>query len=341
MIKKKIAFIGTGFIAQICHIPCYAKDRRIQIVAICDQDIHALKLVAKKYKIKNTYNNHEDLLNQHKNLDAIILTVPRHETYRISKIILKNKINLFTEKPMALSKKSALELVRIAKKNKIIYTIGHMKRHDERIKYLKKLFKKKQFNKNALQSVYYESFAGDSYGKLKTLIKKNKKYKSHFLNFDVLKNKVPKNKKIKFLKFLNTHSHAFNLLRYLFGEMELKFKYLDNQSNGIIGLKSSNKIFLLNTRKIFSNDWHENIFINFNNFKIKVNFPMPMKNKQQNTLTITNLKSSITKVIKLKNNWSFENQANSFVNNLYSKKNLTCSGEECIEDLSIIENIFL
>ena len=68
---------------------------------------------------------------------------------------------------------------------------------------------------------------------------------------------------------------------------------------------------------------------------------MPMKNKQQNTLTITNLKSSITKVIKLKNNWSFENQANSFVNNLYSKKNLTCSGEECIEDLSIIENIFL
>ena len=65
-----------------------------------------------------------------------------------------------------------------------------------------------------------------------------------------------------------------------------------------------------------------------------------MKNKQQNTLTITNLKSSITKVIKLKNNWSFENQANSFVNNLYSK-NLTCSGEECIEDLSIIENIFL
>ena len=42
---------------------------------------------------------------------------------------------------MALSKKSALELVRIAKKNKIIYTIGHMKRHDERIIYLKNYLK--------------------------------------------------------------------------------------------------------------------------------------------------------------------------------------------------------
>ena len=26
MVKKKIAFIGTGFIAQICHLPCYAKN---------------------------------------------------------------------------------------------------------------------------------------------------------------------------------------------------------------------------------------------------------------------------------------------------------------------------
>ena len=113
MVKKKIAFIGTGFIAQICHLPNYKT--KVKIIAICDEDPKVLNYVANKYKIKNTYNNHEDLLNQHKNLDAIILTVPRHETYRISKIILKNKINLFTEKPMALSKKSALELVRIAK----------------------------------------------------------------------------------------------------------------------------------------------------------------------------------------------------------------------------------
>ena len=133
-----------------------------------------MKYVANKYKIKHTYRNYKNLIRNQKDLDAIILTVPRHETYKISKEILKNKINLFTEKPIALSQKSALELVNLAKKNNLIYTIGHMKRHDESIKYLRKLFLKNDFKFNFLQNVYYESFAGDSFGKLKKLIKKIK-----------------------------------------------------------------------------------------------------------------------------------------------------------------------
>ena len=341
MIKKKIAFIGTGFIAQICHLPNYANNKKVEIVAICDNDLKIAKFVAKKFKIKNVYKNYKDLINYEKKIDAIILTVPRHLTYEISKEILKNKINLFSEKPMALSKKSALELTKIAKKNKLIYVIGHMKRHDEKIKYFKNLLNKKDYNINSLKSIYYESFAGDSFGKLKNLIKKNKKYKSHFLNYDVNKNKVPKDKKIRFLKFLNTHSHAINLLRYLFGELKLEFNYLNLDGEGIVGFKKNNKIFLLNSRKIFSNNWHENISINFSKFKVKINFPMPMKIKHQNTISITNLKNSQTRIIKLKNNWSFKNQANSFVQNLYSKKNLICQGSDCVEDLNIIESIFL
>ena len=167
--------------------------------------------------------------------------MPRHEIYKISKATMKNKINLFAEKPISLSKKSAEELYEISKKNKLIYTIGHMKRFDESIKYLKKgLFKTKDFKLNSLQSVYYESFAGDSFGKLKKFIKRNKRYKSHFINFDVLKIKSQKNI-INFLKFLNTHSHAINLLRYLFGEINLVFNNLNKFGNRIIGFQIRDK----------------------------------------------------------------------------------------------------
>ena len=341
MVKKKIAFIGTGFIAQICHIPNYAKNKKIKITAICDQDPETLKRVAKKYKIKNVYENYKSLIREHKDLDAIILTVPRHETYKISKEVLKNKINLFAEKPIALSKKSALELVKIAKKNKLIYTIGHMKRHDESIKYLKKLFVKDDFNFNSLSNVYYESFAGDSFGKLKKLIKKNKNYKSHFINFDVLKNKVPKKNKINFLKFLNTHSHAINLLRYLFGNINLVFNNINKIGEGIISFKKQNKMFILNTKKIYSNNWHEKIIFNFEKFIIYLSFPMPMKIKQSDRLTILNLKTSKKKKIKLKNNWSFSNQSRSFVDSLFSKKNITNNAKNSIEDLNIIEKLFV
>ena len=49
-----------------------------------------------------------------------------------------------------------------------------MKRHDESIKYLRKLFLKNDFKFNFLQNVYYEFFAGDSFGKLKKINKKIK-----------------------------------------------------------------------------------------------------------------------------------------------------------------------
>ena len=100
---KKIAFIGAGFIAQICHLPIYSQIKEVKIVAVCDKDLTLSKKVAKKFNIENVYQNHIEMLNNHKNLDAVVLVVPRHNTFNVSKDILKRGINLFTEKPMDLS----------------------------------------------------------------------------------------------------------------------------------------------------------------------------------------------------------------------------------------------
>ena len=89
--KKKIGFIGTGFIAQTCHLPNYSQINDVKIVAICDENIKIANSVAKKYKVKKIYQNYKDLLKKENNLDAIVLTVPRHKTFEISKEILKKK----------------------------------------------------------------------------------------------------------------------------------------------------------------------------------------------------------------------------------------------------------
>ena len=43
--KKNIAFIGAGFIAQICHLPIYSQLKQVNIVAICDKDLILAKNV--------------------------------------------------------------------------------------------------------------------------------------------------------------------------------------------------------------------------------------------------------------------------------------------------------
>ena len=99
-------------------------------------------------------------------------------------------------------------------------------------------------------------------------------------------------------------------------------------------------MIILNARRIYSNDWHEKLIFNFKKFKVFLSFPMPMKIKQPQRLSILNLKTSKSRVIKLKNNWSFANQSNSFINCLFSKKNVVNNAKNSIEDLNIIEKLF-
>ena len=54
---KKIAFIGAGFIAQICHLPIYSQIKEVKIVAVCDKDLTLSKKVARKFNIENVYQN--------------------------------------------------------------------------------------------------------------------------------------------------------------------------------------------------------------------------------------------------------------------------------------------
>ena len=70
------------------------------------------------------------------NFDGIILSVNREKTSFISEYLLKNKLNLLTEKPSALTSTNAKNLKNFAAKNPSIYLTGYMKRHDYGVKKL-------------------------------------------------------------------------------------------------------------------------------------------------------------------------------------------------------------
>jgi predicted dehydrogenase len=339
MKKINLAFVGAGFISQICHLPNFAQNKKVVLQAICDPNYQLAKKIAKKYSINKVYQNHKDLLANERNIQGVVLSVPRHKTYSVALDVLKTGKNLFSEKPMAQSFQAAKKLYKTAIKERAKYVIGHMKRFDESIIFIKKLFKKKDFNLDSLVSVYYKSFAGDSFGDFKKYIKK-KKYDPHSLSNEVIKNKVPKIKKTIYLKFLNTHSHAVNLLRFLFGEIKIFSKNINNNGEGIIFFKKNKKDLILSTRLLRSNDWHEEIEIVFKKYKIIINFPMPLLVNQPGKITITNLLNSTEKKVLLKWKWSFSNQANEFINTIIKNKNNSCDAKYCINDFKIIENIF-
>ena len=62
MKRIKLGIIGAGFTSQTCHIPNFIKNKKAFVIALAETREKLRHLVLKKYKIKNSYKNHKELL---------------------------------------------------------------------------------------------------------------------------------------------------------------------------------------------------------------------------------------------------------------------------------------
>ena len=61
MKKINIGFIGTGFIAQQCHLPAFKEQNNCNILGIADLHVDLASRVASMYEVPNIYSSHKDL----------------------------------------------------------------------------------------------------------------------------------------------------------------------------------------------------------------------------------------------------------------------------------------
>ena len=111
----KIGIIGLGFVTQLAHLPVLHYNKKIKIISICDANKKLVKKIGNKYNIKKYYTSYKEMITKNK-LDGVVLAVNRENTAEISEYVLKNKINLLTEKPSALNSNKAYRLTKNSKK---------------------------------------------------------------------------------------------------------------------------------------------------------------------------------------------------------------------------------
>jgi predicted dehydrogenase len=337
---KKIAFIGAGFTSQICHLPNYHKQKKCRIIALVEKRQNLGSYICKKYNIKNLYTDYKEMLSKHKSeLDGVVIIVRREEVFEISRYFLKNKINVFSEKPMAKTYSQGKKLVTLSKKNNLIYQVGNNKVYDEGVKTVKKLLENE---KNLGKIIYfrYQNIAGNGYIK-------DKKY---YLSNDTYHNTKKKDRKYPdwlskklyhlFDEYLNTNIHTVNLLNFLFNEQP-NIEY--------VKLKKTNQLVVLNYNSFFGTieskhykdyDYDTNLKIFFENGYIKITLPL-LHQKNGYAKIIYKKRNESEKTINVKKSkWSFDNQAIQYIKNLYTKKININSGESSLLDNLVIENIF-
>ena len=145
------AVIGVGNMGRH-HARVYSQLKSARLVAVADTDKTVGKTIANLYDC-SFYKNHIDMIKQEK-IDALSIATPIKTHYRIAKDCIKFGKHVLIEKPISLTIKEALELIKQAKKQEVKLTVGYIERFNPAVIKLKQMIKRSKLGK--LKSLMFQ-----------------------------------------------------------------------------------------------------------------------------------------------------------------------------------------
>lgn len=140
--KLKVAIIGCGNIFNGAHIYAYLDNSDVEVVALCDTVLKKAEKTAERLGVDKSccYENYEDVLNI-KGLDAVDICTPNYLHSIIAVAALNKGINVFCEKPDAVSVIEAEKMKNAAENSGKILMIMRNNRYNNYSKWLKQYVK--------------------------------------------------------------------------------------------------------------------------------------------------------------------------------------------------------
>jgi predicted dehydrogenase len=134
MEKIRTAVVGAGKMGHI-HSKVLSKLPQSELVAIVDVQEEKAKKLAKEFKCQ-CFAQPEDLIGK---VDAVTISVPTKKHLEIAEILIKNKIAVLIEKPLAASAEEGEKIVALAKEYGTVVAVGHSERCNPVVQAMKRL----------------------------------------------------------------------------------------------------------------------------------------------------------------------------------------------------------
>ena len=212
--RINLALIGFGSFGKL-YFKTIKKDKKFNLVSI----FRKKKINNSKFK---TLSKENIILSK---IDAAVVCTPVETHYKISKLLIENKIPIILEKPAANNIKEIRKLIRISKKNKTSVIVNHSDLYNENLKFL-------YLNKKLIGKI---NFIQANFGKF-SLKYKNKlfsPFKDWYPHIFAIILKFVEN--IHFLEIISNKIYKKN--RSFFQDLSLYFK-AKNNIKGIINFSN-------------------------------------------------------------------------------------------------------
>lgn len=147
--KVRVGVVGVGGIGDVAHLPNYAKQKDVEITAICDIDEKRLAEMAAKYEVPNTFTNYKEMMKLDE-LEGVSVCTPNALHAPVAIAAFKAGKHVLCEKPLAMTAREAQKMVKAAEENGCLFMVGFTMRFNDVSAKVKKLVER-----GTLGEIYY------------------------------------------------------------------------------------------------------------------------------------------------------------------------------------------
>lgn len=152
----KVGVIGLGSMGKN-HARVCSEINTITLAGVSDIDPHAVTTIADRFHTQ-PIPNYKDMIHT---IDAAIIATPTVTHHKIALDLLKKGKHVLVEKPICENVQKAEELVKIAKKEGVVLSVGHIERHNPVVRFVKDSMNSKKLGELiSLTSKRVSSFPG-------------------------------------------------------------------------------------------------------------------------------------------------------------------------------------
>ncbi|WP_072622918.1 Gfo/Idh/MocA family protein [Spirulina major] len=338
----KLGFIGTGFVAQQCHLPSFDSVARCTIVAVSDLQSDLADKIGRRYEVPKVYYSHRELL-EDPEIDAVVITVPRPLTSALCFDALQAGKMVFTEKPVSLNYSTGLSLLEVSSKLNLPVQVGYMRRYDSAVLKAAQHLKVLKDSEQSPVLVRAYCYMGDSYCSPFGDFKSTQMLQNTISNFESRPSWLDKKTSAVYESYLNVFSHILDLISILLNtKLSVVKTLLDSQGQGIVLLSTADGVAIeLSTAKSSLNQWMEGISFVFGDQIVDLSLSPAFLKNVPSTLQIRRGDTDdMVEIVRPKWSWAFRNQAENFINLCQNWPDSEANLADAVEQVRLVESIF-
>lgn len=138
MDKLKVAVVGPGEFARVCHIPGIRCHGNAELVAVCGRDAVRTAAFAEQEGIAASYVDLDQMMKE-LDFDALAIATPDQTHYEIATKAIACGKHVFCEKPLAMNVAEAREMTELAENAGLINMVAFTFRYMHALREMKRL----------------------------------------------------------------------------------------------------------------------------------------------------------------------------------------------------------